>query len=82
MRQGALRMLVAGTCVAVLGACSTKPAGAERTLSLDEVYSISERVNAEAEPYPLGTGDGLGQQTYTVYRLHERMTAAEEPAPE
>ncbi|MBT8485990.1 MAG: hypothetical protein HKO59_13120 [Phycisphaerales bacterium] len=53
--------------IAVVAGCTAGPPPA-RSLSQTEIDSMVERVNRRVDPVPLGTGDGLGRQTYRVYQ--------------
>ena len=62
-----VRLAILVAIALAAGCASSKP----EPMSLDEIYTMTERVNADAEPYDLGTGDQLGERTYEIYRDEE-----------
>ncbi|MCP3902373.1 MAG: hypothetical protein GY715_01960 [Planctomycetes bacterium] len=64
-----LVLLALGVVAALAVGCSQPKAAREiqPRRSVDELYAMAAKYNETVDPYLLGTGDGIGQQTYDIY---------------
>jgi uncharacterized lipoprotein YajG len=67
------RYLIILAATMLLAGCESEP---DRQRSVAELYQQADEVNRNAEPYRLGTGDGLGAQSY---QRHAEQQPTREP---